>query len=128
MRAFSLWCILRSAHTRLPRPAEMQTPVHLRSLEGRQNICLLLLLCSCHKRSCRERTLGPDQIKTSARMESMAVSAGQGQFLLTLNRDLKSRAVTLVLCRYLTPVAPSISRDHFDNLHFVSIDLEGGIT
>lgn len=105
------------------RQAETQTPAHLRSLKGGQNIGLLLLLCSCNKRSCRERTLGLDQIKTSAPLESVAASAGRGPFSLTLNRDLKGGAVTLVFCRHLTPVAPSISGDHFDDLHFVRIDL-----
>lgn len=97
--------------------------MYLRSLEGRQNILLLLLLCSCKKRSCRECKLGLDQIKTSACMESVSASAGWGPFSLTLYRDLKGGAVTLVLCRHLTPVASSISRDHFDDLHFISIDL-----
>lgn len=44
-------------------------------------------------------------------------------FSLTLNRDLKGGAVTLVLGRHLTPVATSITRDHFDDLHFISVDL-----
>lgn len=47
----------------------------------------------------------------------------QNLFLLTLNRDLKGRAVTLVLGRHLTPVAASITGDHFDDLHFISVDL-----
>lgn len=75
---------------------ETQTPEHLRSLEGRQNICLLVLMCSCNKRSCRERTLFLDQIKTSVCIESVAASAGESLFLLTLNRDLKGGAVTFV--------------------------------
>lgn len=122
MYASPCLCIHTHAH-RLLRQAEMQAPVHLRPLEGRQNICLLLLLCSCNKRSCGERKLEQDQIKTSACMESVAVPAGQSLFPLTLNRDLKGGAVTLVFCCHLTPVATSISRDHFDNLHFISIDL-----
>lgn len=56
-------------------------------------------------------------------MESVAVSAGRSPFSLTLNRDLEGGAVTLVLCRHLTPVAPSVSDDHFDDLHFISVDL-----
>lgn len=121
MYAFLL-CIHTCPH-RLLRQAATQNPVHLRSLEGRQNICLLLLLCSCKRRSCRECTLALDQIKTSRCMESVAVSAGRSSFSLTLYGDLKGGAVTLVFCCHLTPVAPSISRDYFDDLHFISIDL-----
>lgn len=47
----------------------------------------------------------------------------QSLFSLTLNRDLKGGAVTLVLGRHLTPVATSITGDHFDDLHFISVDL-----
>lgn len=97
--------------------------MHIRSLESRQNILMLPLLCSCNKRSCRERKLGLDQIKKKTCMESVSASAGQSPFSLTLNRDLKVGAVTLVFYRHLTPVASSISRDHFGDLHFVSIDL-----
>lgn len=75
---------------------ETQTPEHLRSLEGRQNICLLVLMCSCNKRSCREHTLFLDQIKTSVCIESVAALAGASLFSLTLNRDLKGGAVTFV--------------------------------
>lgn len=75
MYAFSLLCIHTCAHRQL-RPAETQIPVHLRSLEGRQNICMLLLMCSCNKRSCRERNLRSDQIKTSACVESALASVG----------------------------------------------------
>lgn len=84
---------------------------------------MLLLVCSCNDRSCRGRILGLDQIKTLARMESVAVSAGRSPFSLTLNTDLEGGAVTLVLCCHLTPVAPSVSGDHFDDLHFISVDL-----
>lgn len=48
----------------------------------------------------------------------------QSLFSLTLNRDLKGAAVTLVLGRHLTPVATSITGDHFNDLHFISVDLE----
>lgn len=47
----------------------------------------------------------------------------QSLFSLTLNRDLKGGAVTLVLGRHLTPVATSITWDHFNDLHFISVDL-----
>lgn len=60
--------------------AETQTPMHLRSLEGRQNILLPLLLCSCNKRSCRERKLRLHQIKTSACMEYLSVSGPESIF------------------------------------------------
>lgn len=50
----------------------------------------------------------------------------QSLFSLTLNRDLKGGAVTFVLGRHLAPVAASITGDHFDDLHFVSVDLGRG--
>lgn len=103
--------------------ADMQTLVHLRSLEGRQNIGMLLLVCSCNERSSRTHMLGLDQIKTPTCKGPAAVSAGRGSFSLTLHRDLEGAAITLVFHCHLTPVAPSISGDHFDDLHFVGIDL-----
>lgn len=44
-------------------------------------------------------------------------------FSFTFNRDLKVGAVTLVFWSHLAPVGSSISRDHFDDLHFISVDL-----
>lgn len=107
------------------RLLKQKTPVHLRSLECRQNIGLLLLMCSW---SCREGILGAGSDQNISMNVCVAASAGQCPFWLTLNRDLEGGAVTLVFCRHLTPVAPSISRDHLDDLHFISVDLGvGGI-
>lgn len=103
--------------------AETQTPQHLRSLEAGQNICLLILVYGCNKRSCRERTSFPDQVKTSVWIESVAASARKTLFSLTFDSDLKGGAIAFVFWSHFTPVTPGVSGDHFDDLHFVSIDL-----
>ena len=105
------------------RASEMQIPLDLRSLERWQNIGVPLLLCSCNWRGWWEGTSRMDLIKTSAYMENVVASAGQSPFSLTLYGDLKGGAVTFVLWGNLTPVATSIPRDQFDNLHFIRVDL-----
>lgn len=94
---------------------QTQTSAYLRSLERRQNIGLCVLVCSCSERSCGDScevwTWYPEG------------AADQSLFSLTLNSDLKGGAVTLVLGCHLAPVSASIPGDHFDDLHFVCVDL-----
>lgn len=71
--------LLKDIHTADMEPPRPPTKMHLRSLEGRQNVGLLLLLRSCNGRSC---TLGLDQIKNNRQHERNPLG---GPFLLTLN-------------------------------------------
>lgn len=95
--------------------------MHLRSLEGRQNIRLPLLMCGCNREVAENANYG--RIRSNRHGWNISASVDQSLFSLTLNSDFKGGAVTLILCWHFTPVAPSISRDHFVDLHFISIDL-----
>lgn len=59
-------------------------------------------------------------------MDQNNSSYGICLFSLTLHGDLEGGAVTLVFGRHLTPVAASVTSDHFDDLHLISVDLRGG--